>query len=340
MTTPGQINRRAQLYEQLAASITAGMPLIQALEMAGRNRAMRDSQKQIRELLVHLREGHTFTDSMRKASGWLPEYDMALLSAGERSGRIDVAFKDLGRTYAATADLARQTIKSLLTIFVTVHVAILVFPVDLLQDFAWGIYDENYSRCIPFLVEKAKFFGVFYGIIFFLIYACQGKRGERWRAVVETLFNCVPLLRTALKQLAIARFTSALEALLNAGMPAIQSWELAAAASGSPRLRRELARWLPHLETGMTPADIVAQIRWFPEMFANLYRTAELSGQHDDTLQRLKTYYDTEGRNSLQFFVKIMIGIIIGLIMAAIAFYIMRFWIGYYNQMIQTINNA
>ena len=340
MTTPGQLNRRAQLYEQLAATIAAGMPLMQALEMASRNRSLRDSQRHIRAILGYLHEGHTFADSMRKVSGWLPEYDMALLTAGEQSGRLDIAFKELGRSYAATADMVRQTIKSLLTIFVTLHVFFLVFPVSSLQDFAWGIIDRDFARCLPFLFWKAVTFGIFYGSIFFLIFACQGNRDERWRAMVESIFNCVPLLRKALKDLAIARFTSALEALLNAGVSVTKSWELAADASGSPRLRRELAVWLPRLETGMTPGDIIAQIRWFPEMFTNLYHTAELSGSHDDTLQRLNTYYETEGRNSLHFFVKIVIGITIGVIMGVMAYYIMKFWINYYNQMIQTINNA
>ena len=312
---------------------------MQALEMASRNRSLRGSQMQIRKLLVHLQEGHTFADSMRKVSGWLPEYDMALLTAGEQSGRIDIAFKDLGRSYAATADIVRQTIKSMLTMFVTLHVFFIVFPTDLLQNFAWGIIDNEYQRCIPFLLNKAIIFTVFYGTIFFFIFACQGNRDERWRAMVENFFGCVPLLRTARKYLAVARFTSALEALLNAGVPVMKSWELAAAASGSPRLRRELAAWLPQLETGMTPADIVSQIRWFPEMFTSLYQTAELSGQHDDTLKRLHTYFDTEGRNSLHFFVKICLGITIGLIMGVMAYSIMRFWINYYGKLIDTINN-
>jgi type II secretory pathway component PulF len=337
MVTPGQLARRAQLYDQLAASITAGLPLMQALEMAGRNRSLRGSQLQIRALLGHLRDGYTFADSMRKVSGWLPEFDIALLTAGEQSGRIDTAFKELGRSYAATSAIVRQTIKSLLTVLVTLHVFLLVFPLPLLVNFAWGIIDGDYSRCVPFLFWKAITFGILYGVVFFFIFACQGNRHERWRAIVENFFNCVPMLRTALKELAVARFTSALDALLNAGVPVIKSWELAAAASGSPRLRRELEPWLPELETGMTPADIAAQIRWFPEMFTNLYTTAELSGQHDETLKRLNVYFEEEGRNNLQYFIKIAIGITIGVIMAIIAYNIIKFWVGYYGAMIQNL---
>jgi type IV pilus assembly protein PilC len=337
MVTPGQLARRAQLYDQLAASITAGLPLMRALDMASRNRSMRGSQQHIRALLGQLQEGHTLADSMKKVSGWLPEFDIALLTAGEQSGRVDDAFKQLGRSYAARAEIIRQTIKSLFITFVTLHVFLVVFPLSLLISFAWGIIDGDYSRCIPFLVWKAVIFGTIYGAIFFLIYACQGNRSEGWRALVENIFNCVPLLRTALKNLAVARFSSALDALLNAGVPVIKSWELSAAASGSPRLKREIAAWLPELETGMTPSDIVGQIRWFPEMFANLYHTAEISGQQDDTLKRLNVYFEEEGRNGLHFFMKVAIGVTVGIIMVVIAYNIMRFWINYYGAMIQSL---
>jgi hypothetical protein len=102
MVTPGQLKRRAALFEQLAAMIAAGVPLPKAMEMAARNRSIGISQKVIRELTNLLQEGHTFTDAMQLVSGqqrnvnvlvkptkdcWLADFDIALLSAGEESGR-------------------------------------------------------------------------------------------------------------------------------------------------------------------------------------------------------------------------------------------------------------
>src|SRR5476651_1108862 len=101
IVTPGQLNRRAQLYDQLGSMIAAGVPLVKALEMASRNNGLRSSQKIILALIGHLQEGHTFADSMTKVSGWLPEFDVAMLSVGEESGRLDFSFKLLARSYAS-----------------------------------------------------------------------------------------------------------------------------------------------------------------------------------------------------------------------------------------------
>jgi type II secretory pathway component PulF len=331
IVTPGQLNRRAELYTQLAATIAAGMPLIQALELASRNSSLRGSQKTIQALVGHLREGHTFADSMMKVQGWMPEFDIALLSVGEESGRLDASFKMLGRYYASRARIIRDTISGLVVTIATLHVFLLVFPLGLLIAFVMGFMNNVYSQCVPFVLEKIAVFGMIYGTVLFFMFACSGQRGEGWRSLVESIFSAIPILRTAIKYLALARLSSALDALTNAGVSVVKSWELAAAACGSPRLKREILKQASQLETGLTPAEMVAQIRYFPEMFANLYHTAELSGKIDDTLVRLNIYYEEEGFHTLQLFTRIMNGTIYGLIVLLVAYSVINFYVGYFN---------
>ncbi len=61
----------------------------------------------------------------------------------------------------------------------------------------------------------------------FFIFASGSRRGEAWRAIAESIFQMIPLLGTALKYLALARLASALDALTNAGVSVVKSWELA-----------------------------------------------------------------------------------------------------------------
>jgi type IV pilus assembly protein PilC len=327
MFTPGQLNRRAQLYDQLGSMIVAGVPLTQALEMASRNASLGSSRKLIRALIVHLQEGFTFADSMKKVSGWLPEFDVALLSAGEESGRLDSTFKLLARHYTMRAQIIRNTISQMLQTIVTLHVFFLLFPLTLLINLIMG----NDAQFYAFILEKIIVFGSIYGSAFLIIFACGGKRNETWRTIVEDFFMLVPLLRPTLKYLAIARLTASLGALTNAGVSVIRSWELSASACGSPRLKREILRWTPLLETGTTPADMVNQISYFPEMFANLFQTAEVSGKMDETLVRLEKYYEDEGFRMLQWFTRVVNGIVYGLVVLLVAKTVIGFYTGYFN---------
>lgn len=356
MVTPAKLNRRAAFFEQLAAMIGAGVPLIKAMEMTGRNRSIGIPQRVIQQLLHHLNEGHTFSDSMQLVAGqkrspqgidtttrpnreyWLSDFDIALLSAGEESGRLDSAFKVLARYYATRARIIRDTISGLLTTAATLHVFLLIFPLYLLIALAQGIMDNNFLMCVPFIINKILVFGALYGTIFFLIFACQGNRGESWRAMVESVFNVIPLLGKAIKYLSLARLACALEALTNAGVPVVRSWELAGAACGSPELKRQLTNWAPRLETGVTPAEMVGEIPYFPEMFHNLYNTAEISGKLDETLSRLNTYFEEEGFRLLQHFSRLMNGTIYGLVVFFVVRAIFHFYIGRFNSMNSILN--
>jgi type II secretory pathway component PulF len=329
--TPAQLTRRAELYHQLGAMIAAGVPLIQALEMAGNNTALRASRNTISALVDHLKNGLTFHDSMIRVHGWMPDFDIALLSAGEHSGRLDTCFKQLGTYYAMHADIIRQTIRDMLRTILTLNVLLLVFPLSLLIRLVQGIMNNNYGQCLPFFIEKIACFGLMYGLVFFLIFACQGKRNEKWRSIVEAISQIIPIYRTAQKYLVLSRLSAALEALVSSGISIVKGWPLAAAASGSPYLKQVVATWENPLETGMTPAELVRQTSYFPEMFANLYHTGEISGKLDESLARLQAYFRDEGFRTLQMFTRVLNGTIYGIVAVVVGYFVVSFWVGYFN---------
>lgn len=329
--TPAQLNRRAELYHQLGTMITAGVPLIQALQMAGNNASLRSSRKTISALVDHLKNGLTFSGSMARVHGWMPEFDKALLSAGEQSGRLDASFKQLSVYYATRATIIRDTISRLLVTIATLHVFLFIFPLGLFIDCAKGIMSNDYTLCVKFIVEKIIVFGLLYGIVLFFIFASQGKRGERWRSIVESLAQMVPVLRIAQKRLVLSRLAAALESLISSGVSIIKAWPLAAAASGSPHVKREVAKWEAEFETGATPAELVSRTRYFPEMFANLYHTGEISGKLDESLGRLRAYFNEEGFRTLALFTKIFTGTVYGTVVVLVAYNVIKFYSGLFS---------
>ena len=336
IVTPAQLNRRAELYHQVGSMLSAGVPLIRSLEMANSHSSLRGSRKIILELVGHLNNGLTFSESMVKVHGWMPEFDVALLSAGERSGRLDASFKTLAVYYSTRAKIIRDTLARMVVTAATLHVFLLIFPLGFLIAFVQGILYDNYRQCLPFIFEKIIVFGGLYVAVFASVYAGQAGRGEKWRAAVEYFAQMVPLLRTARRNLVLARLSAALHSLITSGVSIVQSWELAAAASGSPRLKREVAGWAHELESGATPAELVSRTSYFPQTYANLYQTGEISGQTDETLQRLQNYYQEEGFRVLQTFTRVMTGTIYGLVALIVAIFVIRFYIGYFS----AISNA
>jgi type II secretory pathway component PulF len=337
IVTPGKLSGRAEFYRQLGAMIEAGVPLMQALQMGSNTTSLRASRKAVAQILEHLKNGLTFSESMEKVHGWMPDFDRALLSAGERSGRLDYTFKILGTHYADRADVARETITNLLLPAANLHVLILIFPLPYLIAMVLGFFSNDYAACIPYLLDKLFWFTILYSTILVLILLAQGKWGKRGKFILETIWLMIPVLRTAVKYMTLARLSATLEALISSGVPVIQSWPMAAAASGSPRVIMASESWESELAHGATPADLLNHVHYFPDMFKNLYHTGEESGRLDDSLKRMHTYYHDEGLRALRFFCKVLSFTIYILIAAVVAYNVIKFYLTYYGGLMNSI---
>ena len=321
--TPGQLSRRADFYHQLGQLTGAGLGLIRALEQLSRNPPDGSYRQSISRVLEQIAEGSTFTDALRRCGHWLPAFDLALLQAGEQSGRLEACFRLLADYYTDRARLARQMIGDLAYPAFLLHFAIFIFPFA--QFFAsgnWGVYlCQTVGVLIPLYLAVAL-----------VIFAAQSRHGETWRAWFEKLLHPIPVLGPARRYLALGRLAAALEALLSAGVTIIEAWELAATASGSPALRRIVLGWRPQVNAGQTPAEAVSASGSFPEIFANQYATGEVSGQLDDTLRRLHGYCQEEGSRKLHAVARWTPRAIYFCVVLLIAYRIVHFYTGYFNQ--------
>src|SRR5437867_626579 len=136
MVTPGQFSRRAEFYLQLAQLAAAGLGLMAALEQLKRHPPAPSYREPIRKALEQLAGGYTFSKSLQRVGNWLPAFDVALLQAGEHSGRLDACFRLLADYYHDRARLARQVIADLAYPVALFHFAIFIFPFA--QFFTWG----------------------------------------------------------------------------------------------------------------------------------------------------------------------------------------------------------
>jgi type II secretory pathway component PulF len=327
IVTPRQFSQRAEFYHQLAQLISAGIGVLSALEQLKRNPPARSFREPIQLLLDGLARGLSFTGALQQLNAWLPEFDIALIDAGERTGRLDASFRMLADYYNDRARMMKQVISQLFYPVGLVHFAALVFLIVL--PFA----ASQFNASLIFLFGKAVLFlSPLYLVTFFLIYVTQGRHGEKWRARIESFARLVPILGTARRFLALARLAAALEALISAGVNIIEAWDLAAAASGSPALRRAVENWKPEVIAGRTPAEVVRECREFPEMFSNLYASGEVSGKLDETLKRLYAHYQEEGTHKLQSFAQWTPRLVYMVVAGIIAYKVITFYTGYFQQ--------
>lgn len=320
---PGQFARRAEFYYQLAQYLNAGVPFISALRQLERTPPARSYREPIQQFLTHLTAGRTIHESIAGIPGWMPEFDLALLKAGEESGRLDGSLRLLAKYYEERAAMIRQMLGDLAYPVVLLHFAVFLLPfASFFISGDWVSYlRQTLGVLLPIYVVAALF-----------IFAGQGNRGEAWRSIWEKVLSAVPLLGRGRRSLALARASAALEALLAAGVTIVEAWRLSAAASGSPTLKRVVARWEPALESGQTPAELVNESSFFPDVFKSQYSSGEISGRLEENLGRLHEYFQEEGTRKLRHLAAWMPRLFYFGIVFVIGWKIISFWQGYFEQ--------
>ncbi|HEY3854078.1 MAG TPA: type II secretion system F family protein [Verrucomicrobiae bacterium] len=322
--TPGQLQVRSELYHQLGVTLSAGLSITQALEHTKNNPPARSLRPMISQWLDNLNAGHPVVESLRLQQAALPSFDLALLEAGEQSGRLDACFKLLATYYQDRAQMARQVISDLMYPMFIFHFAVVLF--------AFVSFVQPGGSMFKFAATILGVFVPLYAGAFFLIYACQGRRGELWRSIIEKVLHPIPLLGSARRELALARLSVSLEALINAGVGIINAWPMAAAASGSPSLNRTVKTWRTPLEEGATPAQLVSDAPQFPDIFRNLYHTGEISGQLDQSLHRLHALYQEQGTRKMHMVAQWTPRLVYFGICIFVGIRIISFYTGYFNQ--------
>jgi type IV pilus assembly protein PilC len=324
--TPGQLTRRAHFYQQIGQLMAAGVPIVNVLEMLSRSPPDRSFVEPIQTLLVAISKGSGFSDALRQLGDWMPPFDIALIEAGEHSGRLDAVCKLLANYYEERARLLRQMLSDLLYPAFVLHFAIFMFPLISLF---------NGGTMTGFILKTFGVLAIIYAVVAGLIYAGQDRRGLDWRAKLEKGLRRVPVLGTARQSLALARLAAALEALIGAGVNIIEAWDLAAAATGSPAIQQAVQEWKPRVVAGVTPAEAVKNCSLFPELFGNLYSTGEISGQLDESLRNLHTYYQEDATRKLHLLAQWVPRFLYFVVAGLVAWKIISFYLGYFDQINQ-----
>lgn len=327
IVTPGQLAQRAELYHQMAQLTAAGLPILRILEQLEQHPPTRSYRAPLHHARQEIEAGCTFSEAFSRTGKWLAPFDLALLEAGERSGRLDACFRVLANYYSDRAGTARQTIADLAYPMFLFHFAIFILPFA--QLFTTG----------NVLLYGLKTLGVLLPIYFvagLALLALQGRHGMKWRAFIERGLHLIPLLGSGRRELALARLSMALESLLAAGVPIVEAWELAGRVSGSPYLHRKICAWKPDLLGGNTPAEVVTASNAFPDLFAHQYHSGEVSGKLDETLRRLHQYFHEEGTRKIRAFAQWVPRLIYLLVALFIAYKIISFYSGLW----QSVNDA
>lgn len=339
--TPADI---AVMTRQLATMLTAGVPLVQSIEMIGKGNSNGNMQKLLAEIGNKLSSGIPLSECLREHPKYFDDLYCDLVQSGEQSGSLETIYDRIA-TYKEKAEALKAKIKKALTYPISVLViaaivtsVLLIFVVPVFEEIfaSFGAELPAFTLMVIAISEILQsYWYIVLAIIFATIFLFKKAHlnSQKFRDSVDKKILKIPVIGDILEKAAVARYARTLSTTFAAGVPLIDALESAAGASGNAVFRDAILEIRAEVSSGMQMNLAMRNCSIFPEMVISMVAIGEESGAVDDMLAKVANVYEMEVDNAvdnLTALIEPMIMAVLGVVIGGliIAMYLPIFQIG------------
>ncbi|MEZ5384577.1 MAG: type II secretion system F family protein [Prosthecobacter sp.] len=325
-----KLSEKALLYRELAKLVGADFHIDRSLNLLLRQQPSHARRTWLQGLQRGLEEGKGVADSLREhSSHFVGTLELALIDAGERSGRLNDAFSHLARFFEAWDVAMRQAMSAMIYPLVLAHMGIILPELPGVvtasmngESFTWR------SALLPLLVLWLIILSLF------LIWRWLSRLGAH-SATVDAWLGRIPLIGSVRRHWALARFSQVFHACLLASMRMTECIQLAGAASHSGKLVRASEDAAKRIAAGETIAGAMADVHGFPMVFVHAVATAEEAGTLDHEMNRWAASESIEAADAVQRASQWLPKVAYGIVVLYVAYRIITMMTGYYGGVMQ-----
>jgi type IV pilus assembly protein PilC len=289
---------------QFATMVNSGLPLVQCLDVLGRQQTKPHFKKVINQVMLDVEGGSTLAESLEKHPKVYSELYVNMIAAGETGGILDTILSRLA-VFLEKADALARKVKGAMmypSIVLTVAVGACIFmlmaviPVfaKMFEDFGGELPAP--TRVVMGMSDFLRNYwwlligGITGAVIGFKKYRDTAKG----RLQTDRMFLRIPVLGTVLSKASISRFTRTLGTLISSGVPILQALEITAKTAGNRVLQAAIERTARSITQGDTIAEPLAESKVFPPMVVQMISIGEQTGALDEMLGKIADFYDDE----------------------------------------------
>jgi type IV pilus assembly protein PilC len=287
----------------------AGLPLVECLRALCEQQENKRFKATLSEVRADVEAGATLAKALLKHPETFERLFTDMVEAGELGGFLDLAFKRIAVHIQRAAKIRNQALAAAaypivvaVIALVTVSLTLLwVVPVFVSLFQGLDVPLPLLTRIVMGTSELATRFGVpavlcvLAGIVVFS-YLRQRPEGKLF---TDRLLLGVPLLGTVLTKSAVARFSLTLATLLKSGVPLLKGLEITAAAAGNSVFRDALTFVRGEVLNGRTVFESMEESGVFPPLVTQMVAVGERSGELDQMLEHVSTFYEEESENAV-----------------------------------------
>ncbi|MDB5733361.1 MAG: Type secretion system domain protein [Variovorax sp.] len=319
MNFPAKPKIRAQFFRELAQLTASGISVVQAGQVLGQHWRGKEVRAAVGEMERGLAAGGTIAGALAPE---LTPMEFSIIDSAERGGKLAQGFRHLEEYYHLLDQTWDRVRSALLYPIFMLHAAVLL-PA-LVSAVTSG---ENV------LLALLRGLLMIWGLLALLVLAGRtvGRMAETVPAV-DRLLGWIPLLGSARKTLALARWHAVLHFNIASSQRISEGLRQAGAATASSSLREASDRAARAVDDGAELGNALIAESAFPKDMASALASAEFSGNLDTETQRLYRETVAAAATRLETSTKRLCGVFYALVVLITAVQILRMAGGYVGQ--------
>ena len=320
----------AVFTRQVATMLTAGVPLVQSLDMIAKGSDKESMQKMVTDVLVQVQAGSTVADAFRSQPKYFDELYCDLVESGEKSGSLDGIFDRIA-LYKEKSEALKSKIKKAMTYpiailavsFIVVGI-LLVYVIPSFQDI-FASFGAELPAPTQMAINASKiaqdyWIYVVLGLVAAIwLFKRQLKKSKKFADAMDAFLLKAPIVGTIVNKGAIARYARTLSTTFAAGVPLHEALNSAAGASGNAVYKRAIQEIKADVSAGNLMHIAMRTTNLFPDMVTQMVSIGEESGALDTMLERVANVYEQEVDDAvdgisalIEPFIMVFLGTVIG----------------------------
>lgn len=320
--------------KQFSSLIDSGVPVVQCLDILYLQERKGPLKKVLGTMKSDIEAGNGLATALSRHPKVFSEFFIRIVEAGEVSGTLDKAVRQVGMQLEKLDRLKAKVIKAIsypaLTLFVAFGVLIFLL-VKVIPEIA-KLYSEGKAQLPELTVfvlamsnwVQANYIFVLGGVGSAVFSLVSLYRVPKFRERFDPLVLKMPLFGTLVMKAAVAQLTRTLGTLVSSGVPLLGAFEICAKLMSNLAIRDAIKITMAYVQEGRTIAAGLSAKNIFPPMVIHMVNIGEMTGRLDELLTKVASIYDDEVDDAissltglLQPAIIVIVGIIIAFLLVA-----------------------
>jgi type IV pilus assembly protein PilC len=298
------------LTKQLATMSSAGIPLLQSLDILIQQTEKESLKIKLQEVYKSVQGGSALSDAFQKVGGIYNEVQINLIAAGEKSGNLNDILEKVADDLEKNKDLRGKILGAMIypvIIFGVIIVVLVVMMVFMIPQVK-SLYESFGATELPFitqiLVNISTFFsnpavlvGMLVGIIALIILYRYYNSTEAGKFFIDRMKLKIPVFGNLIKKVNLAEFCRLTAMLIQSGMPILDVLQIVGKATNNKVFSDVLYKSHDELIKGSSLALSSAKYnkyQVYPLLLIKIIATGEESGKLDEILSDMGKFYEND----------------------------------------------